>query len=65
MADTVCCGQTAATVATRPGWKNIAAVRTGAVLAVNDSIASQWGPRIVLFIQAVADELKKLEATAK
>ena len=27
LADTVCCGQTAATVAARPGWNTISAVR--------------------------------------
>ena len=28
LADTVCCGQSAKTVAKRPGWRSIAAVRT-------------------------------------
>jgi iron complex transport system substrate-binding protein len=58
-------GQTPAMVATRPGWKSIAAVKTGAVVSVNDSIASQWGPRIVVFIQDVANDVKKLEGAAK
>jgi iron complex transport system substrate-binding protein len=62
LADTVCCGQTRATVATRPGWNNIAAVKTGIVVPVNDSIASEWGPRIVLFLKAVASAVKTLEA---
>ncbi len=61
LADTVCCKQSAATVATRPGWDKIAAVRDGDVVAVDDSIASQWGPRIVLFVSKVADALKRLE----
>ena len=63
LADTVCCGQSAKTVAARPGWKDIAAVRDHAVLAVNDSVASEWGPRIVLFLQTIADEVRRLEAT--
>ena len=29
LADTVCCGQKASTVAARPGWDRISAVRTG------------------------------------
>lgn len=62
LADSVCCGQSARTVAARPGWKNIKAVRDHAVLPVNDAIASQWGPRIVSFLQTVADEVRKLEA---
>jgi iron complex transport system substrate-binding protein len=62
LADIDCCGQTRATVAARPGWKNISAVKTGAILAVPDSTASQWGPTIVTFIEDIADEVKKLEA---
>jgi iron complex transport system substrate-binding protein len=54
LADSVCCGQTAATVAARPGWQQIAAVRRHRVVAVDDSIASRWGPRIVDFARAVA-----------
>jgi iron complex transport system substrate-binding protein len=65
LADTVCCGQTRATVAARPGWGSIAAVKHHEVVAVNDSIASQWGPRIVLFLKAVASAVKTLEAQAK
>jgi iron complex transport system substrate-binding protein len=61
LADTVCCGQTAATVAARPGWDVIAAVKNGDVVPVDDSIASQWGTRIVLFLQAVADAERKIE----
>jgi cobalamin transport system substrate-binding protein len=60
LADTVCCQQSLATVKARPGWDSIAAVRRGAVLGVQDDVASQWGPRIALFIQAVAGELKAL-----
>jgi iron complex transport system substrate-binding protein len=65
LADTVCCGQTRATVAARPGWSEIAAVKNGHVLAVNDSIASEWGPRIVLFLKAVASAVKTAEGHAK
>jgi iron complex transport system substrate-binding protein len=61
LADTVCCKQSAATVAARPGWDKIAAVRQGDVVPVDDSIASQWGPRIVLFVRKVADAVKGLE----
>jgi len=61
LADTVCCKQSAATVAARPGWRDIAAVKDGAVVPVNDSIASQWGPRIVIFARTVAAAVRKLE----
>jgi iron complex transport system substrate-binding protein len=65
LADTVCCKQSAATVAARPGWDTIAAVKDGAVVPVNDSVASQWGPRIVLFLKTVAAAVRKLEHTSK
>lgn len=61
LADTVCCGQSYGTVAKRPGWSHIAAVKNHAVLAVNDSVASEWGPRIVLFLRTVAAEVRHLE----
>jgi iron complex transport system substrate-binding protein len=59
LADTVCCGQTAATVAARPGWGNLSAVRNHRVVAVNDDIASRWGPRIVDFARAIAAVARK------
>src|SRR5258708_35938488 len=65
LADTVCCGQTRATVAARSGWADIAAVKTGEVGPVNDSIASEGGPRIVLFLKAVPRAGKTLERQAE
>jgi iron complex transport system substrate-binding protein len=53
LADTVCCGQSPRTVAARPGWGKIPAVRNGLVLRIDDSIASRWGPRIVNLVRAV------------
>jgi iron complex transport system substrate-binding protein len=60
LADTDCCSQSLATVEARPGWSSIAAVRSGAVVPVKDEIASEWGPRIVQFMRAVAEELKSM-----
>jgi iron complex transport system substrate-binding protein len=54
LADSVCCGTTAANVATRPGWSQLAAVKQHRVVAVDDSIASRWGPRLVDFAATVA-----------
>ena len=59
LADTRCCGQSVGGVGKRPGWGGIAAVRTGRVVAVDDSLASRWGPRVVQFVQAVAKTLRK------
>jgi len=58
LADTICCGQTVARLDKRPGWKNITAVADGGVLAVNDDIASRWGPRVVDFVQQVANKIE-------
>lgn len=54
LADTLCCHQDAATVRKRPGWTSMTAVRDGHIIALNDDIASRWGPRIVDLLKAVA-----------
>jgi iron complex transport system substrate-binding protein len=59
LADSVCCAQTAATVAARPGWSGVNAVKHHRVIAVNDSVASRWGPRIVDFARAIAAVARK------
>jgi len=60
LADSVCCGQKASTVASRPGWDRISAVRTGSIVRVDDSIASRWGPRLVKFFRAMESALARL-----
>ena len=60
LADTVCCGQKAQTVAARPGWSRISAVRTGSVVRLDDSIASRWGPRLVNLVRAIGTALARL-----
>jgi iron complex transport system substrate-binding protein len=59
LADGRCCGQSAAAVASRPGWGGLSAVRTHSVVAIDDSVASRWGPRVVNFVQAVAKVLRR------
>jgi iron complex transport system substrate-binding protein len=60
LADIRCCGQSPRTVAGRPGWSHVSAVRTGTIVRIDDSIASRWGPRIVDFVRAVAAALAHL-----
>ena len=62
LADTKCCGQSAATVANRPGWKDLAAVRDGGVVPLDDDIASRWGPRLVDLVKAVGAAVQKASA---
>jgi iron complex transport system substrate-binding protein len=60
LADSVCCGQKPSTVAARPGWDRISAVRTGSIVRIDDSIASRWGPRLVNFFRAMSSALQRL-----
>jgi iron complex transport system substrate-binding protein len=60
LADSVCCGQRPSTVAARPGWDRISAVRTGSIVRIHDSIASRWGPRLVDFFRAMSSALVRL-----
>jgi iron complex transport system substrate-binding protein len=60
LADTVCCGEKASSVAARPGWDRVSAVRTGSIVRVDDSIASRWGPRLVNFFRAMSSALARL-----
>jgi cobalamin transport system substrate-binding protein len=62
LADSICCDQTAATVASRPGWAGIKAVRSRSILRIDDSVASRWGPRLVDFVRAVGVALRRLES---
>jgi len=55
LADTKCCGQTPESVAKRPGWSELTAVKEGNVFPLDDDISSRWGPRIVDFLQALVD----------
>jgi iron complex transport system substrate-binding protein len=61
LADTKCCGESAETVADRPGWDQLTAVTSGAVVPLDDDIASRWGPRIVDFLEAVVGAVVELE----
>ena len=58
LADSKCCGQSHATVAARPGWQTIKAVRNRRVIRADDDVVSRWGPRIVGFVQLVARTLR-------
>jgi iron complex transport system substrate-binding protein len=64
LADTKCCHQDLSTVAARPGWSSIAAVKSAQVIGVDDDIASRWGPRVVDFLRVIAPHVKQLELQA-
>lgn len=58
LADTRCCGQDADTVAERPGWDALRAVREGAVIELDDDVASRWGPRVVELVTVIAEAVR-------
>jgi iron complex transport system substrate-binding protein len=55
LADTKCCAQNAQTVAERPGWQDLQAVRNGTVIEMDDDIASRWGPRVVEYLRLASE----------
>ena len=64
LADTKCCGESLETVSARPGWDAITAVQDGAVIDMDDDIASIWGPRIVEYLRTAADAVQAQLAAA-
>lgn len=63
LADTKCCGQTADTLAQRPGFEGLSAIASNSVVELDDDVASRWGPRTVDFVKAIVDGV--LTVTAK
>jgi iron complex transport system substrate-binding protein len=63
LADSKCCGQSYATVSTRPGWSTIRAVRGRTVVRLDDDVASRWGPRVAALAQTIAATVKRARST--
>lgn len=65
LADTKCCQQNAASVAARPGWSTVPAVKNEAakssIVPLDDDVASRWGPRLVDLVQQIADAVNKAQ----
>jgi iron complex transport system substrate-binding protein len=64
LADTICCNASAKSVAARPGWSTLSAIKNHRVVPLNDDIASRWGPRVTILLQDVANALKNDKASA-
>ncbi|MER7455561.1 ABC transporter substrate-binding protein [Micromonospora sp. NPDC126480] len=62
LADTKCCQQSADTVKARAGWAGITAVKNNQVVALDDDIASRWGPRVVDLLRTIIDAVAKVPA---
>jgi iron complex transport system substrate-binding protein len=52
-------GQSPAVVAKRPGWDVIPAVKDNEIIALNDDIASRWGPRLPQLVAEIAQAVEK------
>lgn len=61
LADGRCCKQSASTVAQRPGWGQLHAVRDGDVIVIDDAIASRWSPRLVELVRTIGDAVQRAE----
>jgi len=62
LADAKCCQQTPEKLKARPGWDGIAAVRNNQVVALDDDVASRWGPRAVDLVRAIVEAVSKVPA---
>ena len=58
-------GESAETVAARPGWASLSVVANGRVVELDSDIAQRWGPRVVDLVVAVASALNAAYATAE
>ncbi|MFC9787543.1 ABC transporter substrate-binding protein [Rhodococcus sp. NPDC127528] len=54
LADSQCCGVTPDTVAARPGWSGLAALRARQIHVLDADLASRWGPRVVDLVRSIA-----------
>jgi iron complex transport system substrate-binding protein len=62
LADTKCCQQSPETVQARKGWAGVSAVKNKQVVALDDDIASRWGPRVVDLLRAIVDAVARVPA---
>ncbi|MFI6295657.1 ABC transporter substrate-binding protein [Nonomuraea sp. NPDC050790] len=62
LADVKCCQQDKNTLAKRPGWKGLSAIKNDQVVLLDDDIASRWGPRVVDLAKAIGAAVDKAAA---
>lgn len=51
------CGTTAESIAERPGWSELQAIRNQNLFEVDDDLSSRWGPRLIEFFRLIAQSL--------
>ncbi|MEU4380572.1 ABC transporter substrate-binding protein [Micromonospora echinofusca] len=62
LADSKCCQQSAETVKARAGWAGVTAVKNNQIVALDDDVASRWGPRVVDLLRVIVDATAKVPA---
>lgn len=62
LADVKCCGQSRDTLAKRPGWSGLSAIKNDRVVQLDDDIASRWGPRITELAKTIGEAVEKAAA---
>jgi iron complex transport system substrate-binding protein len=55
-------GQSPEIVGKRPGWSEIPAVKDKEIIALNDDIASRWGPRLPQLVAEIAQAVEQASA---
>ncbi|MEV1178883.1 ABC transporter substrate-binding protein [Nonomuraea sp. NPDC049784] len=59
LGDVKCCGQSKDTLAKRPGWKGLSAIKNDQVIQLDDDLASRWGPRVVQLAESIGAAVTK------
>jgi iron complex transport system substrate-binding protein len=63
LADVKCCQQNKDTLAKRPGWKGLSAIKNDQVILLDDDLASRWGPRVVQLAESIGAAVSKAGAS--
>ena len=53
-------GESAETVAARPGWGSLTAVQKSQVIPVDTDTSGRWGPRVVDFLKSIRSAIEKI-----
>ncbi|MER6001498.1 ABC transporter substrate-binding protein [Nonomuraea angiospora] len=62
LGDVKCCQQSKDTLAKRPGWKGLSAIKNDQVIQLDDDLASRWGPRVVQLAESIGAAVAKAGA---
>lgn len=60
-----CCQETPAKFAARAGFANLKAVKSGAIIPVDDDLASRWGPRTPELFESIVKAVNSVPVPAR